>query len=344
MKNTKIDLLIAKFLSGESSPQERDELKLWLSSDRKHKKEFDKISFAYQLTKSKTSDSKSKSATLSKLKSKLAADAQKNLYSLPRSRNNRIKTWISIAASLVLFLSFGSVYYINNIHDELQKSQATANVIKSNPAGQKSKIFLPDGSIVWLNSESSISYESNFNDSTRLVTLKGEAFFEVMKDSKRPFLVESGNIQTTALGTAFNVNAFDMNNITVSLTQGKVNVRAILLDREMNIEPGSGVYFSSKNDLTFKKIAINPDKVSSWKDGLLELSNASLDETVKKLERWYGVKIIITNQPVREWNAEGVFDNEYLENVLDQLSYFQAFNYEKDGKNFYIKFKQEMPM
>jgi len=343
MNNSKIDNLIAKYLSGESTPKEKNDLEIWLKSNSHNQEEFNKITFTYQISKSKSANSR-KSITFSKIEEKLNSEDKTSSNIMLISSNSLIKTWISIAAAIAIILSVGIYYYLNAVQSDVGQNLTSSIILKTNPAGQKSKIFLPDGSIVWLNSASSISYEQGFNDSSRIVNLEGEAYFDVKKDPKKPFIVRSGKIHTTALGTAFNVKAFDMNNITVSLTKGKVKVLATNLNKEIYIDLGSGIYFSSDTNSTFQKIAIDPEKVSRWKDGLLELSNASLDETINKLERWYGVKITVTNNPVRPWNAEGVFDNEYLENVLDQLSYFQGFKYEKEGKNIFITFKKDTPM
>jgi ferric-dicitrate binding protein FerR (iron transport regulator) len=76
-----------------------------------------------------------------------------------------------------------------------------------------------------------------------------------------------------------------------------------------------------------------------WRDGLLFLENSTLTETITKLERWYGVKIIINNRPKDKWSANGLFDNEYLDNVLHSLSFSQAFDYEIKGKQVYMTFK-----
>jgi len=346
MNNSKIDHLIAKYLSGESTLQEKKELKLWLNSNDQNKQDLNKIKLAFQLSEGKNSHPR-KSANFSKIVERINADDHINSHRIDKAKNRIIRTWISIAAAIAVILSIGSMNYLNTFADQSEKHVASRNVFKSNPAGQKSKVFLPDGSIVWLNSESFISYESEFNDSLRLITLSGEAYFEVMKDPQRPFIVYSGTVSTTALGTAFNVNAFDENNITVSLTSGKINVETKSSQNNNDgiiLSPGEGVIYNPTNEIEMKKVIIDPDEVKMWKDGLLQLKNASLNETLLKLERWYGVEIILENEPVDPWNANGLFDNEYLENVLRNLSFSQGFEYEFCGKQVYIKFKRDMPM
>jgi ferric-dicitrate binding protein FerR (iron transport regulator) len=222
MINRETENLIAKYLTGEASAQEKSEFKLWLNSNDQNKEEFRQIALTFQLSKSQ-SETNRKAQVFSKIKQRIDADFEKSITTDRNKNNSLLKRWVSIAATILVIALVGMSYFastdINNV-DEVHASI----VHKSNPAGQKSKVFLPDGSIAWLNSESSISYESEFKDSSRHIHLTGEAFFEVKKDSIRPFVVYSGAISTTALGTSFNINAFNESNITVSLTTGKVNV------------------------------------------------------------------------------------------------------------------------
>jgi ferric-dicitrate binding protein FerR (iron transport regulator) len=341
MNNSEIEVLISKHLSGEASPKENQAFRHWLNSNSQNKEDFNKIALSYQLSKGTTVDNQ-KSRVLSRIKQRIDSDSEKRIDKNQDTKHEGLKSWISIAASILVFLSVGALYFLNSENSEVQLIPVEQVVLKSNPAGQKSKVFLPDGSIVWLNSESSISYEGEFNDSTRHVHLTGEAYFEVKKDHDRPFVVYSGTISTTALGTAFNVNAFDEKKITVSLTQGKVNVESSDpsgIKQGLIILPGEGAVYNSEMDDAFSKIVIDPTKVMMWRDGLLFLENSTLTETITKLERWYGVKIIINNRPKDKWSANGLFDNEYLDNVLHSLSFSQAFDYEIKGKQVYMTFK-----
>lgn len=346
MNTKETEKLIAKHLSGEATPQENQAFRQWINSNNQNKTDFNKIALSYQLSKGKTLHSQ-KSKVFANIQQKIYVDHEIRIDKKQNSINRRLKAWMSVAASIIVLISLGLFYYTNSNSSLVQESVHEQLVVKSNPAGQKSKVFLPDGSIVWLNSESSISYESEFNDSSRHIHLNGEAFFEVKKDNARPFVVYSGTVSTTALGTAFNINAFNKNNITVSLTHGKVNVKANHIQgspQGLIINAGEGVVYNADNKNPINKIIINPSTVMLWRDGLLHLKNSSLQETITKLERWYGVEIKLNNKPIEMWNANGLFDNEYLENVLRSLSFSQDFNYEIKGKQVLITFKNEMPM
>jgi ferric-dicitrate binding protein FerR (iron transport regulator) len=341
MNNKEIENLIAKHLSGETSPQEQNEFRLWLNSSEKHQEEFRNIALAHQLSKG-ISTNGSKSAVFSKIQQRIHADEHNKTDGSGKKIEASIRRWLSIAASIILILATGLFYYLNTNSEQLAGGHPSEMIVKSNPAGQKSKVFLPDGSIVWLNSESSVSFEKEFTTEYRHIHLKGEAFFEVVKDNSRPFVVYSGSISTTALGTAFDVNAFDEDHITVSLTNGKVNVETTNTEGEntgLIINAGEGVIYNPSNEQKIDKIEIDPEKVRLWRDGLLELTDASLAQTIIELERWYGVNIVLLNEPIQTWNANGLFDNEYLNNVLTSLSFSQGFEYEIVGKKVNITFK-----
>lgn len=341
MRSKEIEELISKKLSGEASAKELSELRVWQNANAQNQEELRNITLAHQLSKGKFSAER-KSAVLEKIRQKIENEEKQKISTTTRAANINIKKWLSIAATLLILISVTAYYFISipsNVQTVLGKSEM---IIKTNPAGQKSKVFLPDGSIVWLNSESSITYEREFNSQFRKVNLQGEAYFEVNKDAERPFIVYSGSISTTALGTAFNIHAFDQDNITVSLTSGRVNVETINIEGENTgfiINAGEGVVYNATTDIKIDVIKIDAEKVKMWKDGFLELKDASLAQTIEELERWYGVDMVCVNEPIHKWNANGLFDNEYLDNVLRSLSFSQNFEYEIIGKNVNVTFK-----
>ena len=137
---------------------------------------------------------------------------------------------LKIAASLLLILSatFTYHYVINNLLNESQAKDIVAIYKAQNPEGQRSKVKLPDGSIVNLNSQSTLIFPKEFSDTIRQVELSGEAFFDVVRDESKPFIVKTNNLETKVLGTTFNVRAFsDESEINVSLVTGKVMVKNI---------------------------------------------------------------------------------------------------------------------
>ena len=220
-----------------------------------------------------------------------------------------------------------------------QKSKSTkiAYIEKRNPSGQKSKIMLPDGSIVWLNAESRISYQKNFNDTLRLVKLTGEAYFEIKKDTLRPFRVDIANLSTRVLGTSFNINGYkDNDQLEIALETGALLVENQLNKEQVCLQPGE-IAVCGKDNL-LKKNKIERKDPFGWKDGIIEFNDAQLDDILKVLERWYGVNFIMESSPDQQWSFTGTFRNEYLENILEVISFSENFEYTIEKDTITLKF------
>lgn len=212
-------------------------------------------------------------------------------------------------------------------------------VVSSNPTGQRSKISLPDRTVIWLNSESKLTYKKGFTDSVRFIKLEGEAYFEVEPDLNRPFVVETGIVRTTVLGTSFNIRNFpEENSISVALITGKVRVTDSKADNELFLEPFEQIKFS-KNTGSFKMTQFNEDIISIWKDGIICFKESSFKQVIQTLERSYDVDFDYNNYNLRNWNYTGKFENISLEIVLTRIGYSEGFSFEIDGRK--VKIQEE---
>ena len=242
-----------------------------------------------------------------------------------------------IAATLLIVVTL--VYLIsNNIDNSVLENSSIAIIEKQNPPGQKLKIFLPDGSTAWLNAESKISYPEKFSDEKREITLEGEAFFDVIKNPDRPFIVNAGEVSTTVLGTTFNVKAFDNDPFTqVALQSGKVKVEYKDVDGKnaMFLEPGEAITYNKSKSIA-QKNKFDEELLLGWKDGIIKFKDGDLDEIISTLSRWYGVQFEIENMKNETWSYTGSFDNEILNNVLKGISFTQDFSYEFDTPKYVI--------
>lgn len=210
-------------------------------------------------------------------------------------------------------------------------------VTKANPKGQKSRIILPDGSTITLNSDSEIKYRKDFSTNNRDVYLKGEAFFEVAPDSLLEFKVFSGSLVTKAVGTAFNIQFYDNLKQRVQLTSGKVQVlEESGMDEPVYLESGQEVVLNKEHRMVKKSFDI--EKALHWKNNVIYFENSSFTEVIRTLERWYGVKIEVKNEPKRAILISTEFHNDYLVNVLNTLGYSFGFSYSVDKKNVSIQF------
>lgn len=211
----------------------------------------------------------------------------------------------------------------------------------SKPVSDKQQHILPDGSRVILNPNSKIQLVDNYNGNDRVVYLQGQAFFEVKKDPARPFIVRSGKIMTTAVGTSFMVRYFPHEEkIRVSLVTGKVKVEAATKDRpDLVLSPGEEVRIGTSHPARrFRKTNFQTAEVREWKNDHLVFHDASFSEVIQKLEEWYGIRITLKNPPKRQKHFTGEFKGKRLPEVLDALSFSNDFKYTTGGDSVAITF------
>jgi ferric-dicitrate binding protein FerR (iron transport regulator) len=239
---------------------------------------------------------------------------------------------------ILLFLIVSILGYINYPFASEQLF-VVKEATKITEPGQKLSFHLNDGSRVILNAGSKLIYPETFNEQERIVHLEGEAFFEVSKDSLRPFRVITGSVVTTALGTSFNINSFSINKeIEVALVTGKVMVTEDKNSTEaVFLMPGEMATYH-KGDDSLSKSIYNFKEEISWKDGVLYFKDAGYSEIVRKLELWYGVDIVENRIPEKTWNFTGTFEDENLVNILNSLQFGHGFKYEIIGKKVELKF------
>lgn len=246
--------------------------------------------------------------------------------------------WLRVAAILLLAFIL-PLFIVKNEPPATTYASLKNYITKENPAGHKSTIYLPDGSVVKLNAESSITYLKSFTDSIRQVALVGEAFFEVSENKEKPFIVSSAGVDTRALGTSFNVKAYEEDeHVQVVLASGKVKIS---MPQEKNSEevflvPGEGVWVE-KNTRAMLKQQADLHAALAWKDNLLLFHQASADQIFTTLERWYGVDITFAEKFSGDsWRFTGEFRNENLENVLLSISYVKDFKYQINNQSIII--------
>ncbi len=182
------------------------------------------------------------------------------------------------------------------------------------PKGGQYQVVLPDGSKVWLNAASSLHFPSAFPGRERVVELTGEAYFEVVKNKKKPFHVRVGNMSVNVLGTHFNVNAYpDENSIKTSLLEGSVKI--VTGKASGILRPGEQAVLNNQGD----KVDINDanlDDVMAWKNGLFQFDGAGITSIMKEIGRWYNVQIVYNGKiPERRFDGK-ISRNAQLSEVL----------------------------
>ena len=256
-----------------------------------------------------------------------------HLYTPPR--------WIwyasGMAAMLLIFISLS--FYFN------PKSGNNLSRIKSdiplsdwakyeNSSAKILKIDLPDGSIVWLQPKTQLSY--NQSDRVfRQVNLKGEAFFDVKRDEGRPFLIYAGKMTTKVLGTSFNVKAYpETEKFEVSVVTGKVSVTNEA-EKEVFVTPKQQVTLELKSDiLTINELPKN--KTFYWELASLTFDNASMQDVVNNIEHNFNVKIKLKSS-LKNCRLSGNFDQEHLSTILEIICKSIDAEYVMDGQEIYLK-------
>ncbi len=246
-----------------------------------------------------------------------------------RGKTKSLK-WLRIAASWALIISLGFVAY-NWSHSYVQQ-EPMAEIVEHTKWGQKLNVTLADGTKVVLNSGSTLCFPERFEGNSREVELMGEAFFDVVKNRDKPFVIRLGDITTTVLGTSFNINAYpDKEEVAVTLATGKVKIASA--DSTVFISPNQQAVFNHLNKtLSTFQVEINP--YIDWKNGIIHINDATLAETAEILERWYGVSFVFENEKLKHCHITATYDNQTLATVLESIKHVKkGMGYEYMGDN-----------
>ncbi|WP_339926422.1 FecR domain-containing protein [uncultured Cyclobacterium sp.] len=246
--------------------------------------------------------------------------------------------WVKVAIISFLLVFMGALIY-SQLYQPVQVEEIAAIVyeIKKAEPGVKVQLTLKDGTKVLLNSGSTFRYPKIFDKNSRAVYLNGEAYFEIAKDSLKPFIVHSGVSKVTALGTSFVVNAYNPEQIDIALIEGKVAVESAINNQFELLDPGEALLLDNTKGV-LKKREFNRDKILSWTNKTILFDKTSLEESIKTLENWYGVKIRVHNTPQKEIFLSGKFKDETLKNVLKGLSYASKFKFTINRDQVEIRF------
>ncbi len=260
---------------------------------------------------------------------------------ITRQRKRSTRNGIRVAASIVLLM--GVLFLLRVLVYDTPGSQAELKVqmkTVSNALGKKSRLTLPDGTVVIMNSGTTVTYPEKFAEEIRSVSLSGEAYFEVKESESHPFVVEVKGLKTKVLGTTFNIRANPYyDEVKVSLTSGKIAMQLPGDTLELVLEVGQEITYHPETNL-YKVREFDREKVLGWKEGILYFNELSERQAIKTMEHWYDVNIEIVNSSSHKWeNLSARYDNEPLENVLISLGYTLDFTYEINDKNIKIIYK-----
>jgi transmembrane sensor len=225
------------------------------------------------------------------------------------------RKWMHIAAMFILpILTATGVYFYMSGNES-----SSAPLIVAVERGQKANITLPDGSKVWLNSESKLTYSANFNIKKRELQLEGEAYFEVAHNPNKPFIVKSEDISVEALGTAFGMKAYNEDKLISSiLMRGKVLVTTP--DGEAILMPNERIIYDKTTHKKTQSTVTNATDFTGWIHNELRFENESLDDIAKTIQRIYNVEVVFASERLKNQCYTGTINNNSLESVLNIIS------------------------
>lgn len=252
-------------------------------------------------------------------------------YKINRQKENRRKSW---QRSIVRYSSIAAVFIFTVVIASVwlypQKILSTQqNMVIESPDGVRTRFFLPDGSNGWLNCGSSIRVV--MDDKSRRIDLRGEAFFNVVRQNGRPFEVNTSQFTVGVLGTRFNVYNYPGEDFAeVALQSGSVSITGKSLTDKLIMKPGELLsYQKSSNKIIVK--SVDPASLFGWIDGTIQFNNEPLRQMIPKIERFYHIDIDVEDDQLLDYTFYGKISNEPIENLLElmELAIPMRFSMEK---------------
>ncbi|MCG8386489.1 MAG: FecR domain-containing protein [Cytophagales bacterium] len=336
------DDLIAKYLVGKASREEVKKLQRWLEASEENKVFFHNM-VSYWDTESGYFKQDSERVT-----QRLARKIDESREQRPgpfnkigkgeRSRSGSRRLFLRKIAVAILLVALAFTLFLSVFKDAFSPLEEDRShyITRVTHPGEKLHMKLPDGSSVKLNASSQLVFPPRFSDRERNVTLIGEAYFEVTEDPDRPFRIQSGNISTTVLGTAFNVRAFpDEKDITVAVVSGRVEVSAPGGEGVMTpatlLTPNEMAVYRKEND-HMTKGNFDYMEMVAWKDGIIYFKDACIYEILETLEEWYGVSFQVDRSLDRKKGFTVSYKDKSLETILEGLSFSYGFQFKIEDK------------
>lgn len=340
MTEEKINILLSKYYKDECSVDEMTELQGHLANDQIKDamllRVLDRIE--ENETYQNTSVGFDKSHVLDGIKNKLdlfEVDQKTPLGSMAASRSNSLR-FLRVAASVCL-IALTAWFIYTNLHpstDQLANAPVDQWKEIETLRGQTKTISLPDGSEIKLNVDSKIRFQRDFvGHPIRKIYLDGEAFFDVARMPEKPFVVLAKGIETSVLGTSFNIDASKgSQEVHVAVVTGKVKVGELEGKDLLYLEPDE---MATWGDSKIIKTKYDPDLVLAWTRRSLVFKKSSFNDVIQKLENWYDVDIHVNGKILSD-NYSGVHNDESLEVLLKGLGFAGNFTFKIDGKKVTI--------
>ncbi len=316
-KEQEIENLIMLYCEGKASDKECDRVEAWINES------------ATNASIAKDVYNINRSLSDIEILQKINTDkALKKVHSeIKRKKTGKIILILQRIAA-VLFIPLLSLYLVQLLNNN--KEELTSWIEVSSNAGTVTKIFLPDSTLVYLNSKSSIRYPENFSGNERTVFFNGEGLFEVKHNKKKPFVVHLSNgTAVEVLGTTFNIESFDDDNrISTTLVEGKVNMRYHKGGKAKKtvLLPGQKIVFDKKTEAV-KLYNVDSAQEIAWKDGKLIFDNTPMHEVICLLQKHFNVTITIKDKEIESFYFTGNFTEPIIDPILQSFKISSKINW-----------------
>lgn len=303
--------ILHRYISGDATQQEKEQVARWLDADKKNMKEF--------LAQRKLYDISIWQEEQIRVEGKVTPDKKQQIL-----RTLAIG-FSKIAAIFILAFTLAYTFLLDKKSIEPAGMQ-TIFV----PPGQRAELTLTDGTKVWLNAKTTFTFPNKFTADSRNVTLDGEGYFDVTKDPQKPFVVKTKQYDIKVLGTEFNVTAYSASSsFETSLIKGAVEVSSPSSNTKIELQPNTRTY--TENGI-LKKGAIEHQSYFLWKEGLICFFDEPVGKMIEKLELYYDIKIDVQNKELLKNCYSGKFrTKDGVEHVLKVLQLSNKFTYTKDN-------------
>ncbi len=325
------DNTILDILEEDSPSKEYSEFEAWLNDSKEHKEDFDSFRDTYlQISSLKKENNPEKfKPNMSQAWEIIHAKTIKK-----RRRSIRFHYLSHVAAVIILCLTAGAILFPH------RKTLEDTTCVVSVPKGESRELCLPDGTHVRMKPESELHYPATFNGDKRIVSLSGEAYFEVKKDKSHPFLVKTEQIVVEVLGTSFNVSSYTENDITsVTLVEGLVRIcnekgENTLLTPSQCLE-----YNKSEGNTNIR--TVNTQLYTAWINGKMYFENETLNNILTELKHWYSFDVACTDSTLlkRHFSFE-VTNGGTLSEILEIINYTSDLHCEIENNIIHIQIKK----
>lgn len=304
--------VLNRYIAGDATPIEKEEVARWLDADKKNMKEFLAQRKLYDIS----------------IWQQEPAVIAKDKISTNKKQGTLRTISIELSKIAAIFIIAFTVTYAFLIDRDSSEAASMQTIFV--PPGQRAELTLTDGTKVWLNAKTTFTFPNKFMAGSREVKLDGEGYFDVTKDTEKPFIVKTEQYDIKVLGTEFNVTAYSGSSIfETSLLKGSVQVSSPMVNDIISLEPNTRTYLENG---TLKKGIIEHNTYFLWKEGLICFYDEPVDKMIEKLELYYDVKIIVQNKELLKNRYSGKFrTKDGVEHVLKVLQLNNKFTYIKDN-------------